>query len=213
LRGSFQPSEYQSANLCIWEIVILKTLVLGLGNPILTDDGVGIFVVREVAARHRNGAVRKDRARWQGDGVAFAEASVGGLRLLDTIAGHRRVIIVDAIRTPDGSPGDIYRLHPSDLRASLHSGSTHDLSLPGALALGRGMGLVLPDDENIVIIAIEVEDVLTFSETCTPVVMDAIPHAVEAVLDELAAGERGDEARGEDATSRKQETGETGGGV
>ena len=155
----------------------MKTLVLGLGNPILTDDGVGITVVQEVAARCRR------------DDVAFAEASVGGLRLLDIIAGCERLVLVDAIQTRDGRPGDIVRLHPNDLRGSLHSGSTHDLSLPGALALGRGAGMVLPDDEDIVIIAVEVEDVLTFGETCTPAVAAAIPRAVEAVLAELATGE------------------------
>jgi hydrogenase maturation protease len=155
----------------------MNTLILGLGNPILTDDGVGIYVVREVAARCRQ------------DGVAFAEASVGGLRLLDVIAGCERLVLVDAIQTRDGRPGDIYRLSPNDLRASMHSGSTHDLSLPGALALGRGIGMVLPEDEDIVIIAVEVEDVLNFGEGCTPVVASAIPGAVEAVLAELAAGE------------------------
>ncbi len=156
----------------------MKTLVVGLGNSILTDDGIGIYVVREMATR------------CQRDGVTFAEASVGGLRLLDVIGGYERVILVDAIQTRAGKPGDIHRLHPNDLRASLHSGSTHDLSLPGALALGRGMGMTLPDDESIVIIAIEVEDVLTFGEACTPAVAATIPRAVEAVLTELGTGEQ-----------------------
>jgi hydrogenase maturation protease len=154
-----------------------KTLVLGLGNPILTDDGVGIYVARAVAERG------------QQEGVSFAEASVGGLRLLDVIGGYERIIIVDAILTRDGEVGHIHRLFPNDLRASLHVGSTHDLSLPGALALGRGMGMVLPEDENLVILAVEVDDVLTFGETCTPAVAAAIPRAVEAVLAELEQGE------------------------
>jgi len=152
----------------------LKALVLGLGNTILSDDGVGIHVVRAAAAR------------CQGDNVTFAEASVGGLRLLDIIAGYERVIMVDAIQTRDGKPGNLYRLHPNDLRASLHSGSTHDLSLAGALALGRSMSMMLPDDEVILVIAIEVEDALTFGEECTPAVAAAIPGAVEAVLAEIA---------------------------
>ena len=156
----------------------MKTLVIGLGNPLLTDDGVGILVVRAA------------ETRCQQDGVTFAEASVGGLRLLDCLAGYERVIIVDAIQTRDGRPGDLHRLHPNDLPATTHSGSTHDLSLPGALALGRGVGLALPADRAIAIIAIEVEDVLTFGETCTPAVAAAIPRAVEAVLAELAEGER-----------------------
>jgi hydrogenase maturation protease len=155
----------------------MKTLILGLGNPILTDDGVGIYVVRAAAAR------------CQRDDVTFAEASVGGLRLLDTIVGYQQVIIVDAIQTRNGKPGDVYRLQPNGLRASLHSGSAHDLSLPGALTLGRRMGMALPDDRSISILAIEAEDVLTFGESCTPAVTAAIPRAVEAVMTRLEAGE------------------------
>jgi len=147
-----------------------KTLIVGLGNAILTDDGVGIHAVRAVAART------------QPADLVFSEASVGGLRLLDTLAGYERVILVDAIQTPGGRVGDVYLLHPNDLRASLHSGSTHDLSLPGALALGRQLGLVLPTDDAVTIVAVEVEDVLTFGESCTPAVAAAIPWVVEMVL-------------------------------
>ena len=119
------------------------------------------------------------------NGVTFAEASVGGLRLLDLLAGYDRVILVDAIQTRGSRPGDVYRLGPDDLQASLHSGSTHDLSLPAALALGRGIGMALPKDEDIVILAVEVEDVLNFGETCTAAVEAAIPRVVQMVLEEL----------------------------
>lgn len=154
------------------------TLVLGLGNPILTDDGVGIHVVRAVAERCR-----------QAD-VDFAEVSVGGLRLLEIIAGYSRVILVDAIQTPDGCPGALYRLHPNDLRASSHTGSSHDLSLPGALALGRGLGLPLPQDDAITILAVEVEDTLTFGEQCSHPVQAAIPQVVQRVLAEISTPTR-----------------------
>jgi hydrogenase maturation protease len=151
--------------------------VLGLGNSILSDDGVGIHVARLVAARTTQHATRP--------GVEVAEASVGGLRLLEVLTGFDRVIIVDAIQTPGGCPGEIHRLNVNDLRTSLHADSTHDLSLRGALTLGRGLGLPLPTDEAITILAIEVEDVLTFGETCTPRVQAAIPRIVQAVVDEL----------------------------
>lgn len=150
-----------------------KTLVLGMGNPILRDDGVGILVTQAVAARYPR------------DDVTFAEASIGGIRLLSVLEGYERVIIVDAMKTPDSTPGELRRLHAHDLPASLHASSTHDVSLPGALALGRRLGMTLPEDESLVIIGIEVEDVLTFGEECTPAVVEAIPRAVEAVLAEL----------------------------
>ncbi len=163
-----------------------RTLVLGLGNPILSDDGVGIHVVRAVAASFAQHPL--------GSNVTVAEAAVGGLRLLEVIAGFDRVVIVDAIQTPGGRPGDVYRLRPDDLRASLHTGSTHDLTLPGALALGRGLGMPLPTDEAITVLAVEAEDVLTFAETCTPQVQAAIPRIVRAVMDELQVTDHGQQA-------------------
>lgn len=160
--------------MCLERIVALETLVLGLGNPILTDDGVGIHVVRAAAAQCS-----------PENGVTFAEASVGGLRLLDILVGYDRVVMVDAIRTLGGRPGEVYRLHPGALRGSLHSGSTHDVSLCDALHLGRGLGMTLPGDEVITILAVEVEDVLTFGETCTAAVGAAIPRVVQMVLEEM----------------------------
>jgi hydrogenase maturation protease len=159
------------------ELVVSRALVLGLGNPILTDDGVGIHVVRAVASRfaHRTSH------------ITFAEASVGGLRLLDTIAGYDRVIIVDAIQTPGGRPGDVYRLRVDDLRTSLHSSSTHDLTLSGALALGRELGMPLPTDTALAILAVEAADVLSFGEQCTPEVAAALPRIVETLLADLEA--------------------------
>jgi hydrogenase maturation protease len=150
-----------------------KTLILGLGNPILSDDGIGIHVVRALKA----GPLPA--------GVHCAEASVGGFRLLSSISDYERVILVDAILTPEGRAGDIYRLHPSDLKTSRHVGSTHDLSLPGALSLGRRLGMTLPEDPAITIVAVQVEDVLTLGEECTPAVAGAIPRVVEAVWAEL----------------------------
>lgn len=150
-----------------------KTLILGLGNPILTDDGIGIHVVRALAAKN----LPPD--------VECAETSIGGLRLLDILAGYERIVIVDAVQIPGGKPGELYPLHPDDVRTSLHAGSTHDLTLPGALKLGRSLKMKLPEDRAIKIVGIQVEDVLTLKEDCTPAVKAAIPRAVNAVLAEL----------------------------
>jgi len=147
-----------------------KILILGLGNPILSDDGIGIHVVRALSGHSF------------APGVTRAEASVGGLRLLEVLAGYDRVILVDAIVTPEGDPGQIFLLGPQDLRASLHSGSAHDLSLPSALKLGRELGMEIPEDKNIKIIAIQAADVRTLEERPTPAVEAAIPKAVETVL-------------------------------
>jgi hydrogenase maturation protease len=95
------------------------------------------------------------------------------------------MILVDATQTRHGQPGAMSRLGGGDLQPSLHSGSMHDLSLLGALDLGRRLGMSLPAEKDLTILAIEVEDVLTFGETCTPSVTRGIPRAVKAVLAEL----------------------------
>lgn len=151
-----------------------NTIIIGLGNPILTDDGVGVLVARELARRL---AHRPD--------ITVTEASVGGLRLMELMAGYDRAILIDAIL--DGQPpGTLTRLTVDDLNARAspqHTASAHDVNLPTALAAGRRMGLQLPDD--IIIYAISVENVLDFGDRPTVAVCNAIPAAVQAVLDSV----------------------------
>jgi hydrogenase maturation protease len=76
-------------------------------------------------------------------------------------------------------------LQPRDLRTSLHSGSAHDLSFSDALNLGRELGMDIPKDPHIKIVAIQVEDVQTLGEEMTSAVEASITGAVEAVLEVL----------------------------
>jgi len=152
----------------------MKTLVLGLGNPILSDDGVGLLVAQKV--KHR---VNQQQ-------VTVMETSMGGLDLLDILANFDKAIIIDAIQTRDGKVGQIYRLEPGALDATRHSSTPHDINLVTALELGKRMGLSLP--RQIVFFAIEVADVTTFGEKCTPGVEQAISLATDMVLQELKEG-------------------------
>ena len=115
--------------------------------------------------------------------MTVVEASISGLGLLDLIAGYDRLILIDAIQTKGGVIGNVYRLDTSDLNATRHAGSVHDMNLFTALELGQRLGMSLPAE--IVIFAIEVADVITFGEQCTPEVVPAIPVATEMVLREV----------------------------
>ena len=152
----------------------LKTLILGLGNPILMDDGVGIEVVRAL------------KPRMDDPQVTLHESSLGGLNLLDILAGYDRAIIVDAIQTRGGTVGDVYHLRLDDFEPCLHVSCAHDVDLVTALELGRKIGLRLPRD--ITIVAVEVQEVTTFGEECTPLVQVAVGTAVDVVLQELESG-------------------------
>ncbi|NJP06879.1 MAG: hydrogenase maturation protease [Chloroflexaceae bacterium] len=182
----------------------MRTLVLGLGNPILTDDGVGVRVAESVQARLQQAAApgaeapgaigmayhlqRLDYADDAGDSMVIdvQEMSVGGLTLMETMIGYERVILIDAMEHPDLPPGAMCRLSLDDLRAispTQHSASPHDATLVTAFDLGRRMGYALPNE--MIIYAIGVANVLDFSDQPTPAVAAAIPQVVAAVLEEL----------------------------
>jgi len=150
----------------------VKTLVLGLGNPIRGDDSAGLHVARMLAATVNCSE------------ITVIEASAGGLDILDLLAGYERAVIIDAIQTDGGKAGQVYRLEPAVFAATRHTATPHDVNFATALELGHRLGLALP--REIVIFAIEAEDVSSFREECTPAVMAAIPVCVKMVIDELA---------------------------
>jgi hydrogenase maturation protease len=154
----------------------MKTLVLGLGNPILTDDGVGVRVAEAVG-----------RLLPPDIPVTVSEASVGGLGLMERLLGFERVILIDALYRGDNRPGAIHRLTLADLQSispTQHSASAHDTSLVTALEMGQRMGLPLP--EEIIIYAIEVANITDFGEELTPAVAQAVPVVTAVVLEELS---------------------------
>jgi hydrogenase maturation protease len=147
----------------------MRTLIIGLGNPLVTDDSVGLRVaveLRECLAGR--------------DDVAIVEDYCGGLRLMERMAGYEQAIVIDAIVT-GATPGTIHRLAAGDMPTQ-RTASSHDMTLPTALTLGRQAGLRLPLDADILILGVEAEDVVNFGETCTPAVAAAVPQAVGEVL-------------------------------
>lgn len=152
-----------------------RTLVIGLGNPSLTDDGVGVVVAREVASL-LDPAVD----------VEVRELSVGGLRLAEAMFGYDRVIVVDAFVRSDVPAGRVIRLRLEDVEAeaTAHSQSPHDMSLATGLRAGRMASYPIPS--QVVFIGVGVENVTEFGERLTERVRLAVPDAVDAVLCELS---------------------------
>lgn len=152
----------------------MKTLILGLGNPLITDDSVGLRVIETLRPLL---ADRRD--------VEVSEDYWGGLRLMERMIGFDAAIVVDAIQT-GATPGTIHRLTVDGIPTQ-RSASAHDVNLATALEFGRRAGANLPANDRIHLIAIEAQDVLSFAEQCTPEVEAAIPRAVETVLAALNA--------------------------
>jgi hydrogenase maturation protease len=150
----------------------MKTIVLGVGNPILQDDGVGIHVIEEIRKRSLSDS-----------DVSFETAFTGGLNLLDMIRGYDKVILIDAIAEQKSTPGEVKRLSVQSA-SSLHSSNPHDVSLAEALTLAKDLGdTSLP--KEIILIGIVVRRTYDFGEKLSTDVQRAVPTAVRMVLSEL----------------------------
>jgi hydrogenase maturation protease len=149
-----------------------KTVVIGLGNPILSDDSVGIKVVRVLRER-LNGNCHIDTK----------EVYAGGLRLMDELVGYEKAIIIDAMVTGSAVPGTVSSVPLSGIQETKNIVCSHDTNLSTALKMGRLLGLSLPD--KVIIWGIEAEDVETFSEYLTEDVEKAVHVAVEKIMSDL----------------------------
>ncbi len=149
------------------------TLVIGLGNPILGDDGVG-WHVAEACRASLNGHVSEQK-------IEFDFLTLGGLSLMERMVGYSDVIVVDSIVTGNKPIGTIYSMALSSLPnfSAGHTTSSHDASLQTALEFGRQMGFDLPED--VWVVAVEAQHVYDFSEQLSSAIALVVPKAAEIV--------------------------------
>jgi hydrogenase maturation protease len=152
----------------------MKTLVIGLGNPILGDDGVGWKVAEELSS-----VVSKQSS------IEVDTAALGGLSLMERLLGYERVVLVDSMETGHGPVGSVRTFPLASLPDPMagHSASAHDTSLITALKTAESIGADIP--KRVDVVAIEAQNVYDFSEELSPPVAAAVPEAVQAVLNLL----------------------------
>ena len=143
----------------------MKTLILGVGSPLRTDDGVGIHVI---------GALQREDLP---DSVELRE-DLSCRDVFDAFPDFDRIIIIDAIKSND-EPGTIREFHIGNSKSGeqVQISLSHDLDLLTMIELGKRS---FPDrmPKEIIIIAVETEDVMTISDRCTPKVQEAIQKVV-----------------------------------
>lgn len=146
-------------------------LVLGIGNDILTDDGIGPRIVKQLEKENFPSL------------FAFQTATVGGLEILEMVSGYRQVIFIDAIKTRNGIPGSIYYLTPENFQETLHLTNLHDINFLNAIALGKKLGMEVPD--RMQILAIEIVEDMEFSEHFSPPIREKYPEILQEIRDYL----------------------------
>ncbi|MCK9423052.1 MAG: hydrogenase maturation protease [Bacteroidales bacterium] len=152
-------------------------LIVGIGNDILTDDGIGPRLVNDL---------NKGRLP---EGIIFRQAFLGGMELLDLIKDFDEVIFIDALKTGLNKPGTVHLFIPQDFEETLHLSNIHDIDFLTALELGKRTGMRLPF--KIRIIAIEIIEDRVFStdfspqiRKCYPKILRKVQESIEMMLSE-----------------------------
>ena len=150
-----------------------RTLILGLGNPLLGDEGIGVWVVEELKELDLPA------------GVELADGGTAGLGLIGLMEGYQRVIFVDAADM-GRPPGHVVRFTPSEVQFKTAEAplSLHQIGLGEALVVAEALEMA---PAELIIIGIQpgrIEEGVGL----IPEVEGAIPQAIRMVLDELDAG-------------------------
>ena len=145
-----------------------STLILGIGNDILMDDGIGPRLVQDM------------KRLGEFPDTKYEVICSGGLDVMEYIKGFQKVIFIDAIRTENGNPGDVYYFKSSQFRETMHLSSLHDVSFLTALELGNNLDLGLSSDIHI--IAVEIIEDRQFGNELTPELQVKYPEINKKVL-------------------------------
>ena len=151
----------------------MKTLILGLGNELLSDDGAGILVARSLQQRLRGKA-------------DIFESSLSGLALLDFFIGYHRAIVIDAVKTDHFPLGTIRILNLSDLD-SVPITAPHYVGLPEMLTIAKRLDLDFPD--VIKIFTLEVSDPYTIGGKVSKPVESAIENIIPMIEEQVQSWE------------------------
>lgn len=144
-------------------------LVLGVGNILLRDEGVGVHVVKAMEGMQLSHEIK------------LIDGGTAALDLLDVITNHSRVIIVDAV-SAGSEPGTLYRFTLDDLPIKVMAiSSLHQVDLLETLKMARHLGWA---PEKVIIFGIEPKEV-TWGLGLSPEVADVVPKVIELVIAEL----------------------------
>ena len=143
----------------------MRTIVLGLGNELLADDGAGLLAAR---------ALRKEL----GDAADVVECDVSGMALLEILSGYDRAFIIDTICRGAQPPGTVVELAADEL-GSVIAPSPHYAGLPEVMAVAKELGLPFPSE--IRVFAIEALDSVTIGGKLSEPVRDGISGLVSLI--------------------------------
>ena len=138
-----------------------------MGSPILSDDGVGLFIAGKL----------KDRI----EGVDALATNLVGLDLLEIMRGYDRIFLIDALTTRNGTVGELKKLTLET--GTLHLFTSHGLNFSEILELGNRLGIEMPDVGAVY--GIEIGDEVAFGEEFSDVISEKIDSIIEEITEDI----------------------------
>ena len=177
----------------------MKTLILALGNPILSDDGVAHEVADRLAKRLASSCLVSDAfcernntqscpERIQREAVRntqydIIKSSAATMDIIPKLAGYERLIVIDAVQLGSAPLGTVHHFTLSDLASTVRPSSPHDINFATAFQMAGKWGYHIPAD--IRIYGIEAKELSKFSQGCTPQITQKLDEIVEHILSDL----------------------------
>lgn len=153
-----------------------NVIIIGLGNEYISDDGVGIYTLREVKKKFSVTSQNIYK-------IDFLEQQTGGIGLIDIISNYDICIIIDAMLTHNEKPGTIYRYIQKEDKELIEIKSSHQINLSQVITLAKMLDLRIPT--TIAVYGLEVADVTTFNTKCTEEVEKGINNLADLIYNDL----------------------------
>ena len=152
----------------------MKIAILGVGNILLKDEGIGVRVVRQLENEYTFPAE-----------VALIDGGTDGPHLTSLVADFDEIIVIDAVEGGE-KPGTLYRFNLNDISFDIPTHlSIHEMGVLEALKEVKLLG----KEPKVTFIGVEPEDISPWGMELSPVIEEKIPEIISLVLKELA--ERG----------------------
>jgi hydrogenase maturation protease len=147
-------------------------IILGMGNSLLGDDGIGIYTVKELEKRC---AFKEE--------IDFESVSWGGFRIIDVLQNYKNAIVIDAINTNEKPEGYIHVLNYKEMLHSIRMVSFHDVNFATAVEFASILNIPMP--ESIFVYGIEVRNTETFTEGLSSKAKKASEKCVGMVMERI----------------------------
>jgi hydrogenase maturation protease len=171
----------------------MKTLVLGLGNELYGDDGVGLHIIESLKKEFIGERESVAVITGSSGTIEFMASNSTGLALLDLISGYDHVLIIDTIKKDHPQTGRVRLLKERDLRV-VPGPSPHYVSFPQILQIGRAAGLPVP--QELTIVAIEAKKIYELGEGLTAEMKASLPAIISFIKSLLGLDNLSHESQG-----------------